>query len=157
MEQERDGAEPLTAVVAARVKEVRRKRGWSAERLAAEMAKVGVPWTRMVVTKLETGRRPSVSLTEVLALAYVLGVAPIHLIVPTEGDAPYPVTPEWVVKPARAREWIRGRHPLPSTDPRIFFSEVPAYEWEPPPMTEQDVKRQALLLKARRQLKGEDE
>ena len=47
-------------------------------------------WTRIVVTKLETGRRQSVSVEELLALAYVLNVAPVHLLVPWDDDAALP-------------------------------------------------------------------
>lgn len=158
MEQNSGGPESaptlpeITAILARRVKYLRDKRGWSAERLAEEMTRVGVPWKRVVVSKLESGRRQSVSLTEVLALAYVFNVGVVHLIVPTDGNDPFPVTPEQFVPPARAREWIRGRHPLPSFDPRIFFSEVPAQEWEPPEMTQEQMDRQARLNEIRRDL-----
>lgn len=156
MEQNSGGPESapalpeITAILARRVKYLRAKRGWSAERLAEEMTRVGVPWKRVVVSKLEGGRRQSVSLTEVLALAYVFNVGVVHLIVPTDGNDPFPVTPERLVPPARAREWIRGRHPLPSSDPRTFFSEVPAQEWEPPEMTQEQMDRQARLNEIRR-------
>ncbi len=126
-------------VIASRVRELRKRRGWSAERLAQEMARVGVPWERMVVTKLETGRRASITVEELLALAYVLEVAPVHVIVPTDGDEElYRVTPAGVPQVTRSqvRHWVRGFEELPGQDPRLYFSEVPPVEFgigEPPP------------------------
>src|SRR5690606_3894974 len=111
---------------------------WSAERLAQEMTRVGVPWERVVVSNLETGRRATVTVDELLALAYVLEVAPVHLIVPTDGDGePYRVTPAGVpeVNRSRVRRWVRGFEELPGQDPRRYFSEVPPLEFgigEPP-------------------------
>jgi transcriptional regulator with XRE-family HTH domain len=130
--------QPLTPhqVIAARVRELRKKRGWSAAHLAAEMTKVGVPWERMVVTKLENGRRQNVTVEELFALANVLSVAPVHLVVPPLSSDEservlYRVTPAgqqtWV---AYARAWVRGRAPL--GDPRVYFAEVPEDEWSPP-------------------------
>ncbi len=121
-----------TEVVAGRVRELRKRKGWSGARLAGELALVGLPWDRSIVANLENGRRASVSVEELLALAYVLDVAPVHLLVPVENDVPYRPTPVWETDSARVREWVRGREPLTSTDPRTYFSEVPTQEWEPP-------------------------
>ncbi|MFC5182833.1 helix-turn-helix domain-containing protein [Actinomadura harenae] len=140
--------DPATAVVARRVRELREKRGWSAQRLADEMASAGVPWKRIVVTKLENSRRQSVSLAEVLTLAYVLDVAPVHLIIPTEGADPYPITPDRFVRPAVAREWIRGRMALDSQDPRLYFSEVPLKEWTAPELSEEEINMRSRLNRA---------
>jgi transcriptional regulator with XRE-family HTH domain len=123
------------------MREIRDKRNWSGQRLAQEMTKVGVPWDRSIVANLEYGRRPFVTVEELLALAYVFQVAPVHLLVPL-GDEFYAVTPHHVVLSGRAREWIRGTHRLPSADPRLWASETPAEEWEPPPpLTEEERKR----------------
>lgn len=97
------------------------------------MTKVGVAWTRVVVTKLETGRRPDITVVELLALAFVLDVAPIHLLVPVASDCVlYRVTPELSTPADQARKWIRGRLPMPGQDPRRYFAEVPDQEWQPP-------------------------
>lgn len=132
MEQTPAPARP-TSVIAARVRSLRQRHGWSADQLAERMTAAGVPWSRIIVTKLETGRRPSVSVEEMLALALVLGVAPVHLVVPTTGDEadPYEVAPGRPVAAWEAREWIRGRMPLQQLgqDARVYFSEVPAEEF----------------------------
>lgn len=117
-------------VIAARVRELRRKRGWSAAHLAAEMARVGVGWDRSIVANLESGRRAAVSVEELFALAATLSVAPIHLCVPTVEEVEeltYRVAPgERPISPSYARAWIRGITPI--GDPRIYFAEVPAAE-----------------------------
>jgi transcriptional regulator with XRE-family HTH domain len=123
------------------MREIRDKRRWSAQRLADEMTKAGVAWDRSIVANLENDRRPFVTVEELLGLAYVLQVAPVHLLVPL-GDEFYLVTPTQVVLSGRAREWIRGKYALPSADPRLWASEQPAEEWEPPPpLTEEERKQ----------------
>lgn len=129
--------QPLTPhrAIAARVQELRKGRGWSAQRLADELRKVGIPWDRSVVANFETGRRASIGVDEMLALAYVLEVAPVHLVVPPDTDASveYQVTPEGVPEdPVFVRAWIRGQRTIGLVSPRRYFSEVPSVEWVPP-------------------------
>lgn len=153
-------------MIAERVKELRRGRGWSAEKLAAEMTAVGVPWSRVVVTKLETKRRPGVSVAELLALAYVLEVAPVHLIVPPlsreevrpwdrdqMGQAPffYAVTPNTSGATGTVREWIRGRAAFGEVDPRRYFSEVPADEFGVDPAPDEVVEVDELVRQWRKE------
>src|SRR5690606_3552306 len=129
-------------VIASRVRALRKGRGWSAERLAKEMSKVGVPWERMVVTKLETRRRKSITVEELLALAYVLDVAPVYLLLPVNDErAPYAYTPDRTAEVWRVREWVRG-HPyaaaptigLGGVDRRGYLSEGPEGAGICPPM-----------------------
>ena len=116
-------------VIAARVRELRDKRRLTAAQLAERMTEAGVKWDRSVVANLESGRRASVSVEELLALAYVLEVAPVHLIVPVDADGWFAVTPDLSTTNEYARAWIRGSVALPGIDERQFFSEVPADEW----------------------------
>jgi transcriptional regulator with XRE-family HTH domain len=128
-------AGPLTPTqaVAKRVREVRQKRRLTAAQLAEQMTRVGVPWKRGVVAKLESGLREAVSVEELLALAYVLDVAPVHLLVPFDDDAqPYQATPMKVEAAGFVRDWIRGDWYLDGTDVRGFFSELPEHEFHPP-------------------------
>jgi transcriptional regulator with XRE-family HTH domain len=127
MEHDEEALAP-TQAVARRVSELRKERRLTAAQLADRMAKVGIPWNRNVVAKLETGRRENVSVAELLALAAVLDVAPVHLLVPTERDGPYQVTPAIAVEAVQARAWVRGFAGLPGTDPRRFYAAVPAHE-----------------------------
>ena len=96
------------------------------------MAREGIKWNRSIVANLEGGRRGSVSVEELLTLAYVLDVAPTHLLVPLEEGICYHFTPERFAPTGVVREWVRGRQPLASANARLFFSEVPDKEWNPP-------------------------
>jgi len=71
---------PETATVAKRMRELRREKGWTAEQLTEELEGKGVHWNRGVVTKLETNRRESVSVAELLGLAAVFEVSPLDLL-----------------------------------------------------------------------------
>jgi transcriptional regulator with XRE-family HTH domain len=122
-------------VLAERVKTLRKRNGWSAQRLGEELTRYGVKWDRSIVANFESGRRASVSVVEWLALAYVLDVAPIHLLVPidAEGGELYRVVPEELDRPVyRVRDWIRGQMPVGKQDKRRYYSEVPANEHEVP-------------------------
>src|SRR5437899_1355429 len=125
-----------TRTVAARVQELRRKRGWSAEALAEECADLGMPaLNRSVIANIESGRRTYVSVEELLTLAYALDVAPVHLLVPVEVDETadahrYQVAPDRFLPIPAAREWIRGQLCPPGRDPRTYHSEVPREEWQ---------------------------
>jgi transcriptional regulator with XRE-family HTH domain len=121
-----------TQAVAKRVRELREKRGLTAAQLAEQMASVGVAWDRGVVAKLETGRRANVSVAELLALAYVLDVAPVHLLVPLEDEQPYEVMPGRVEPAGLVRDWVRGVWYLEGASVRGFFSELPEHEFLPP-------------------------
>jgi transcriptional regulator with XRE-family HTH domain len=131
MEQDAAPLSP-TQVVAKRVREVRQKRGLTAAQLAEQMTRVGIPWDRGTVAKLETGRRANVSVAELLALAYVLAVAPGHLLVPLEDKTPYQATPTQVEPAGAVRDWVRGAWYLEGVDVRGFFSELPPHEFLPP-------------------------
>lgn len=107
-------------MISLQARALRGARGWSAQRLAEEMTSVGVPWDRSVVANLENGRRRAVSVDEWLALAMVLGVAPIHLLVPIDTTGEYQITPNLAADLKTAREWIRGNWPYPNKPLRPF-------------------------------------
>ncbi|MGH3548071.1 MAG: hypothetical protein ACRDQU_08140 [Pseudonocardiaceae bacterium] len=83
----------------------------TAQQLAAAMAANGVKWDRATVAKLESGHRQSISLEEWLTLAYVLNVAPLHLLVPLENDVPYSVSPRITAPSERVRSWVAAHSP----------------------------------------------
>lgn len=116
-----------TSVIAQRVKLLRRERGFSAERLAEEMDRVGVPFDKTVVANLETGRRRYVTVQELFALALVLDASPMHLLArPDEPDDPYLVTPTVPNSQRVVRGWLAGRRPLHGQDFNRFVSAVPS-------------------------------
>lgn len=141
-------------VLALRVRELRNRKGMTAQGLAQDLVQRGLEWDRQTVTKLETGRRQNVTVTEWLALARALDVSPLHLLVPLE-EVEYRVTPNEPVAAGRARSWIRGEEPLPSTDQRIFRSEVPLDELSAGSVQgRMTVEGQALRDQMRAQYKG---
>jgi transcriptional regulator with XRE-family HTH domain len=115
--------------IAQRVSEVRRRRGFTQDELAAALQKEGVPWARSTVAKLESNRRDNVSVIELLALAYCLGCSPTHLVVPPEGASRYQITPKKEVSVIAARRFVRGVEDLPGLDWRGFAIESPDDEY----------------------------
>jgi len=119
-----------TAVVAAKVRELRGH--MPAEELARRMQAAGIPWTRLVVTKLEKGYRQSISVEELLALAYVLDVAPVNLLIPWDDDVPCWVAAGLPAYPAvQVRRWARGwphSAGLPGGDPKRYLANTPPGE-----------------------------
>ncbi|HEY1971332.1 MAG TPA: helix-turn-helix transcriptional regulator [Pseudonocardia sp.] len=120
--QRRTTAEPITAVVAARVRYLRESAGMSQEDLAQALNKVGVAWKRATVVNLETrapdsrGKGPgrdSVTLEELLGLALVLGVPPIGLLLDLRTSEPTPITNHVSAPPMEVALWAIGRRPMP--------------------------------------------
>lgn len=122
-----DGIGPVQTV-ALRVSELRKRKDLTAAEVGRRMKEDhGVRWDRFTVANLESGKRQNVTVVELLALARVLDVAPLHLLVPLE-EVSYQVTPREEQPAARVRDWIRGVDPLPGMNQRIYFSEVPMEE-----------------------------
>lgn len=128
---------------------------WSAQRLAEEMTKAGVPWNADVVVNLEHGRRKSLRVHELLALLFVLDVdKPLEVIVPDDGPLPgwFPVVPEVVTDAGKIRAWLRGergplRHALAEDrEPGVLESAAQLFEQEGKPDQAASMRRLATLL-----------
>jgi transcriptional regulator with XRE-family HTH domain len=104
-------------VFAAELKRVRDIRGWSQQRLADEMRKIGYPMDRSTIAKIERGHRP-VSMQDSIALALALGVAPKALQLPHEQGAEIALTPNYPVDAHTAARWMRGHSVPVRTDAR---------------------------------------
>ncbi len=98
-------------LIARQVRKARNDRGWSAQRLAEELQKVGLPWDRTIIANLENGRRQAVSVEELLALSYVLAVPPILMLAPLDEVDGVSITPDLAVPPGLAHRWIVGEAP----------------------------------------------
>lgn len=96
-----------------RLTEVRKRRGLSQADLSGRLSDVGVTVHPTAVAKIERGTR-AVTIDEVLALAYVLGVSPTNLLLPTGDADPVEVTPRVSELAIWVRDWIAGEGPLPS-------------------------------------------
>ncbi|MBA8975547.1 MULTISPECIES: helix-turn-helix domain-containing protein [Streptomyces] len=82
--------------------------------LAAAVTKLGVPMTASTITKIETQKR-RITVDELVALAAALGVSPVTLMLPPEGDQTETVrlaerltVPGW----REAWRWMHGLTPL---------------------------------------------
>ena len=105
-------APTITAVIAKRVRELREHWRMSGAALAAEMVELGVNWNRTTVAKLESGRRESISVQELLALGKALRVPPVWLLFdPTDGS-PVPIARNYQPNPWDAAVWLTGRDPV---------------------------------------------
>jgi hypothetical protein len=108
-ERPRDEGAEYTGRVMGEVKRLRAAKGWSAQRLAEEMTAAGVPWNTDIVVNLEHGRRKSLRVHELLALAWCLDVdSPVDLLVPGPDDTAFPVVPRIRMAPEVVRAWCQG-------------------------------------------------
>ena len=109
-------------VFASRVKEVRTKKGLTQQQLADSLE----GFNRPVVARIESGDR-EVKIDALIQICGVLGVSPIHMLVPTVGKEPVEIA-DVSLNPREAREWIRGQRPLHPEDFSTYFTEVSSEE-----------------------------
>ncbi len=84
----------------------------SARELADRCAQLGLPaLTRTVITKLENGRKESVSTAELMVLARALGVPPVMLMFPFGEQRTVEITPGEFVGTVDAMYWVAGQDP----------------------------------------------
>ncbi len=115
-------------VFRARLREVRRLRGWTQADLASALASAGVDLGESAVVRMERGIR-GVSLDEAIAIATVLGVSPLHMIIPVDDNGAQ-LAPQITVATTDARAWIRGQRPLTEADEQLYYAQAPASEAE---------------------------
>jgi transcriptional regulator with XRE-family HTH domain len=119
-------------VLARRVREIRKRRGWSQEDLAQRLAELDHPLDRAQVARIE-GRRRKVSLDEAFAFAVALGVAPVNLFIPLERDEQFAISKKWIAPAWMARAWARGfetdERMVPLEDEQTYLTEMPREEY----------------------------
>jgi transcriptional regulator with XRE-family HTH domain len=141
-------APAASEVVASRIAESRKRRGWSQDELAERLTQVGHPADRALVAKIETGVRRNVTVTELFAFAVALDVPPVHLLAPLDDDATVAVTSK-ITPPAKAvRRWVRGEQPMWSA--RTGAGDWRAYLLAFPESELQQALEQAQYAQARR-------
>jgi transcriptional regulator with XRE-family HTH domain len=111
-------SERLAATVGLRVREYRESLSpkLSAQALADATRDAGHELKRTVIANLESGRRGTVSVADVLVLARVLKVPPALLVVPLGAGQPFEVTPGELTDAWSAFAWLTGRWPLAEAD-----------------------------------------
>ncbi|MFW5415717.1 helix-turn-helix transcriptional regulator [Nocardiopsis sp. CNT-189] len=112
MSQE-EWAADIAQTVGREVRRYRKKQGMSAEQLAQKCTAAGLPMKRPVIANLESGRRPTVSLAELLILGKVLEVPPLLLIFPVGRTTVTEVVPGREAPTWLAAKWFTGEEALP--------------------------------------------
>jgi transcriptional regulator with XRE-family HTH domain len=95
-------------VIAGEVRRYRQERHMSGQQLADRCAELGMPIARAVLANLESGRRDSVSMAEILVLARALRVPPVLLVFPLGREETMEVLPDQWVTPWDALRWFSG-------------------------------------------------
>jgi len=157
----------VSDVVAIRLKEARGRRGWTAEQLAEQCANRGAPKiTTSVINNMESGRRDregrrrrDLTVDEVMTLAFVLDVAPIHLMGLPEDQGQGPTVRIAAACLVSDQEdlllWIRGDKPLPDTNSRLYYASALQQLPEPDSKrTAADFARTVLQDRAKELLEG---
>lgn len=103
----------LTAVIGRRVAQFRKGKLTAQQLSDALRERLGVDMKRSVIGDLENGVRRTVSVSEVLALAYVLGVPPLLLIVPLGEPGDVEVLPGVWANPWAVARWAAGEGVMP--------------------------------------------
>lgn len=120
-------SEPLLSardVVGYRVAELRRRRGLTAEQLAARCAELGAAHiTRSFVANIESRRR-GLSVDDLLILALALDVAPIDLLTlsPKRAETLGLTTTVSVSDAELLRGWLVGDAALPESNARLYYA-----------------------------------
>lgn len=134
---------------------IRRYLGMTQEALAEAMRNVGIDWQRIVVAKLESGRRSFVTVDELLALCVVLKISPTDLLVPNDvhDDQDYRIVPNATARAEDVREFVRGEAPLyifpypkPPRNPEHRFASptgrpIDSIQWMPPDRADRVARR----------------
>lgn len=113
MTQNANWPKSLTAVIASQVQRTRGERGMSAQQLADATAALGHPLPRSVIANLESGRRETVSVAELLVIARALRVPPLVLVFPIGSEPTVEVLPETEIPTWLAAKWFTGEGPFP--------------------------------------------
>lgn len=111
----------LTQTVAREIRRHRDRQKLSAQQLADRTAELGMPIPRNVLANLESGRRGTVSVAEILVVAAALGVAPMELICPVGYDEQLETLPGRTMDPLTASRWIDGELVLDVSGPKTML------------------------------------
>lgn len=122
--------EPVAVAVAARVRDLRKSVGMTQTELAERMTELGADWGRTTVAKLEAGRRESVSVGELLALALLFDIPPISLIADPMHDELVPVAEGMEVGSWEALLWMCGAGTLDTAPGHERYQAAADLIWE---------------------------
>ena len=99
----------VTETIGRRLRALRAQRGLSAQGLADLCDGLGrSDLKRQVISNIENGRRAYVAVDEALVLAYALNVAPVLLLMPSNGADALQIAPDVSMPTTSALAWITG-------------------------------------------------
>jgi transcriptional regulator with XRE-family HTH domain len=116
----------VSSIAAESIREQRKRKGWSQDRLKERLAELGLEMDATNVGRIETGSR-RLKIDDLLVFAVALDVAPVHLLagsyLPTYARVRISSKLE-TLTPRQVRMWIRGQAPLRWQDRLRFQREV---------------------------------
>jgi transcriptional regulator with XRE-family HTH domain len=110
-----------------RLREIRKDLGLSRQKLSDKLRDIGHPIDALTLARIESGRKQTTSLDDVLAIALALEVPPLALILPTpdtEAALGERVAIGENVQPVgmlMLLSWLRAEEPLLGEDRRVFY------------------------------------
>ncbi|HBF84494.1 MAG TPA: transcriptional regulator [Streptomyces sp.] len=108
----------FTGRIARRLRDSRKAAGLTMAEVAQGCAERGLPeFTEHSMKNLESGRKTSITVAEVVVLADVLGVPPVTLLFPLGSSATVEVLPGREVSTWDAVAWFTGESPLAEPAP----------------------------------------
>lgn len=120
---EGDWAAALTKRIGAEVKRLRGKR--SAQWLADRTAAIGMGISRPTISELETGKRKTVTVQELLVLAHALNTSPAALVYPGPYDQKTEALPGRMVTEHGAAQWFSALAYWPIEPITDDFAQLP--------------------------------
>jgi transcriptional regulator with XRE-family HTH domain len=104
----------LAQIFGLRLRGLRERRHWTGDRLAEHVfATTGVTGTKSHYYKHERGEREDITVTNLFALAATLGVSPLVLLLPPDGDERVQITPDLSMAGRDLYRWLIGAGPGP--------------------------------------------
>jgi transcriptional regulator with XRE-family HTH domain len=100
--------ERLTRAIAGEIFRYRKDKGMSAQQLSDRCAKLGLEISRSTLADLENGRRATLTVAELLALAAALGISPTLLVAPVGRQEMIEILPGRGVAPWDVVRWLDG-------------------------------------------------
>src|SRR3954451_9621752 len=107
-----DWAAGVAALLGAQVRRYRKERGLTTQQLADACVALGVDVPASVINNLETGRRASFGVAEMLVVAKALDVGPISLLFPLGRQERIEILPGVEVPVWEAVAWFTEETPL---------------------------------------------
>lgn len=126
-----DWQKEMTANIGREVLKLREQRGFTLLSLEKRTEKLGNKIGRGAISQLETGKRNSISVAELLVLAAALDVPPALLLFPKYPYGRTEYLPDEYDSAIRAHDWLSGRAALSDLGGKELINELGDFEPAP--------------------------